>query len=273
MTSTTPTPSTGRRLRLTAAAAAAAIAAVGQPSAEAKLLSPAGPWPAPVVGATNPLLGSPFIFNGGHASANTSLQVWLPYGRQRRSALTRTIGGRTVIRGRLRDRTSRHSISGATLQIAAQNVDGGDWYLTGIARTSRKGRFKAILPPGPTRRVGVLYWPFVTSPGPVYSKRLLVRASARVYLKTTTRGRSVLFRGRVSGGPIPAGGLLVAAQVRNGGSWISVRLVRSQLSGRFRARYRFKFRNRSFAVRASVPAQPGWPLYTGSSQVKRVRTR
>lgn len=263
-----------RLRRLRAAAATIVLVGLGVPAtADAKLLPPPGPWPAPVVGATNPLLGTPSIANGGHASANVSLRVWLASGRQRRSVITRPIGWGTVVRGRLRDRISGRSIGGATVQLAAQNGDGGDWYLAGIARTSRKGGFRALLPPGPTRRVGILYWPFADSPAPVYSKRMLVRASGRVDLKTTARGRSVLFRGKVSGDAIPPGGLVVAAQVRNGAAWVSVRLVRTQPSGEFRARYRFKYRNRRFLVRATVPSQPGWPLYSGSSRPQRIRTR
>ncbi|MGH2943955.1 MAG: hypothetical protein ACRDLN_14395, partial [Solirubrobacteraceae bacterium] len=242
-------------------------------TADANLLPPPGPWPAPVVGATNPLLGSPFTDNGGYASAQASLRVWLPSGRQRRAAITQTIGRRTVVRGRLRDRISRRSISGATVQLATQNVEGAEWYLVGVARTNRKGRFRALLPAGPTRRAAVLYWPFASSLTPVYSKRLLVRASARVSLRISARGRSALFRGTVSGDVIPAGGLVVAAQVRNGDAWVSVRLVRTDANGRFRARYRFKYRNRRFVVRATAPSQPGWRLYSGSSGRRSIRTR
>lgn len=252
---------------LISATAAAATPAV----AHATLLAPAGPWPAPVAGATNPLIGTPFVFNGGQATPNASLRVWLPHGSSRRMAITRTIGGRTVVRGRLRSRDSRRSISGATVQLAAQNTDGGDWYVAAVARTTRKGGLRAVLPPGPTRRVAVIYWPQITSPAPVFSRRLLVRASARVYLKTSMlKRRRIVFRGRVSGAPIPAGGLVLAAQVRNGRTWATVRLVRTQASGWFVAHYRFKYASRRFRVRALAPAQPAWPLYSGHSRPQRV---
>jgi len=258
--------------------AATAVAAVlvalwpATPS-NAGLLPPPGLWPAPVVGATNPLAGTTLAANGDPASADVALGVWLPSGHRRRAAITRTMGEPAVVRGRLRDRMSRRSIRGATVQLAAQNAGGGDWYLAGVTSTNSKGGFKAVLPPGPTRRVAILYWPFVNSPAPVYSRRLLVRSAGRVYLKTIVRGRSVIFTGRVSGDVIPPGGLLVAAQVRNGGAWVSVRLVRTQPSGRFRARYRFKYGNRRFLVRATAPSQPGWPLYSGSSRPQTIRTR
>ena len=254
---------------------ASAVVAVAVPSvAHVTLLAPAGPWPAPIVGAHNPLTGTPFVFNGGYATANASLRVWLPYGSSRRVAITRAVGGRVVVRGRLRNRDNRRAISGAALQLAAQNAAGGDWQLIAAAATNRRGRFRAVLPPGPSRRVAVLYWPDVNAGGPVFSRRLLVRASARVYLKTSMlRRRKIVFRGRVSGAPIPAGGLLVAAQVRNGRNWATVRLVRTLPSGRFVARYRFKYAARRFRVRALVPAQPAWPLYSGHSRPHRVTSR
>jgi len=251
-----------------------AVTAAAPSVAQATLLAPPGPWPATVVGASNPLTGTPFILNGGQATQNASLRVWLPRGSAHRAAITRSIGGKTVVRGRLRNRDIDRSISAATVQLVAQDGAGGDWQVVGAAQTNRKGRFRAVLAPGPTRRVAVLYWPAVTSPTPVFSRRLLVRAGARVYLKTAmlTRHR-IVFRGRVSGAAIAPGGVLVAAQVRNGRAWATVRLVRTLASGRFVARYRFKYGGRRYKVRALVPAQPAWPLYSGHSQPQRVRSR
>lgn len=267
-------PRTAVRVPVATATATAALLVALWPATptNAGMLPPPGLWPAPVVGATNPLAGTAATANGAPASADVALGVWLPSRQRRRAVITRTIGEPIVVRGRLRDRASRRSIRAATVQLAAQSVSGGDWYLAGVTSTNRKGGFKAILPPGPTRRVAILYWPFASSPAPVYSRRLLVRSAGRVYLKTIVRGRSVVFAGKVSGDAIPPGGLLVAAQVRNGGAWVSVRLVRTQASGRFRARYRFKYGDRRFLVRATAPSQPGWPLYSGSSRPQMIRT-
>jgi hypothetical protein len=269
------TPTTTRLITLTAISAVTAAAAASSPSfGQATLVAPPGPWPATVIGATNPLSGTPFVFNGAHATANASLRVWLPHRAGRRAAITRAIGRKTVVRGRLRNRDTHRSISAAALQLAAQHASGGDWYVVGTVLTNRKGRFRAVLPAGPSRRIAVLYWPHITAPGPVFSRRLLVRASARVYLRTAmlTRHR-IVYRGRVSGAPIPSGGLVVAAQVRNGRAWATVRLVRTLPSGRFVARYRFKYPGRRYEVRALAPAQPAWPLYSGHSHPQRVKSR
>ncbi|MCA1697389.1 MAG: hypothetical protein LC790_00165 [Actinobacteria bacterium] len=263
------TPIRRRAVALTVAL----FAGVPTAAADAKLLVPPGPWPAPVLGASNPLAGTPLAFNGADATPNASLRVWLPVGASRQTVITRAFGGQTVVRGRLSDRDSNRSISGAAVQIAAHNGNAGDWYLTGVARTNYRGAFRAVLPAGPTRRVAALYWPHITASIPVFSRRLLVRTSARVYLKTSMlAGRRIVYRGRVSGAPIPPGGLLVAAQVRNGPTWATVRLVRTYASGRFVARYRFKHTGRRFQVRARVPSQPAWPLYSGQSHTQRVRS-
>jgi hypothetical protein len=260
--------------RLTLAAFAAAAMAIAPAPAGAELLPPPGLWPAPVAGAVNPLAGTSVPLNGGHATQNVSLRVWLAFRGARRTAITRPIGGRTVIRGRLRNRDDRHSIGGAAVQLAAELVDRADWFIAGIAYTNRRGEFRAVLPTGPTHRIAALYWPTATSTSPISSRRLLVRATARVRLKTSMlHGRRIVYRGHVAGAPIPPGGLLVAAQVRNGRSWATVRIVRTLASGRFTARYRFKHPERRYEVRALVPAQPSWPLYSGHSQSRLVRTR
>jgi hypothetical protein len=262
------TPTSRRTIALIAATAALAVPAV----AHAELLPPPGPWPAPVSGASNPLKGTQFTFNGAAATANATLRVWLAGGR---SALTRPAGARTILRGRLRDSTSRRPVSGAIVQLAAHNAtDGGDWYLTGVTQTNHNGEFRAVLPAGPTRRIAAVYWPSVNATLPVFSRRLLVRASAHVYLRTAMlEGRRIVYRGRVSGAPIPPGGLLVAAQVKNGGSWATVRLPRTDASGNFVARYRFKHAGRRLHVRAYVPSQPAWALYSAHSHPNTVRSR
>jgi hypothetical protein len=265
------TPTRRRAAVVIIAAAAAAVPAI----AHARLLPALGPWPAPVANATNPLNGTPFALNGEQAAQNASLRVWLPAGASRQPAVTRAFGARTIVRGRLTNRDTDRPISGATVQIAANNVnDGADWYLAGTVRTNASGVFRAVLPAGPTRRVAAVYWPTISATLPLFSATVVVRTSARVYLKTAMlEGRRIVYRGQVSGAAIPPGGLLVAAQVKNGASWATVALIRTYQSGRFVARYRFKHAARRFEVRASVPAQPAWPLYTGHSHTTTVTSR
>ena len=270
-------PSPLPRLRRGACAAALAAAALAwlPATAGAALIPAPGPWPTNVAGATNPLVGTPFLLNGGHATANAELRVWLPDRARRRTAITRTVGQYTTIRGRLRNRDDRHSISGATLIVAVQNVySPADWTAATTVKTNRRGDFRTVLGPGYHRRAALLYYPSVSTGSPIFSRRLLIRARSRVVLERPFhRGRSYRFDGQVSAGiaPIPPAGLLVALQVRNrSGNWVSARLRRTTASGRFRIRYTFPTRTR-LNVRVALPSQSGWALYAGYSRVRPIR--
>lgn len=266
-----------RRLALGLTATVAAAAAIAPSSAAAKLIPPPGPWPTDVAGATNPLTGTAFAWNGGNATANASLRVWLPSGHRRRTTITRTIGRHTVLRGRLRNRDTRRSISGATLIVAVQNVyEPTTWTAVTSVRTSRRGNFRALLAPGYHRRAAVLYYPAATSPQPLYSRRVLIRARSRIALRRPFhKRRRYRFDGQVSAGtlPVPAGGLIVGLHVRNRqGNWITARLARTTASGRFRIRYTFP-RAARLTIRVIAPAQNGWPLYAGYSRRWTIRPR
>lgn len=260
----------------------AALAAAG--TAHARLIPPPSPWPTGVVNAGNPLWGSPFTANGSNASANTKVRVWLPVRRSHRTVITRTVDAHTVVRGSLTNLDTHTWIAGATVILCVQSVYGGNWQSASTGVTSRHGQFRLVLPPGYTRRVAVVYWPFINSPMPAFSGRVLVRARPRVKLSTSTHGRTVQFRGLVNGNPppetgvpslatIPPNGLLVAIQVRNNQRhWVTARLTRTGPDGGFYTHYRFPAGNR-FRVRASVPTQGGWYLFGGHSSTRTVRPR
>lgn len=263
---------------LSALVVALALSAAAAPSsASAALIPPPGPWPTNVTGASNPLVGTPFAFNGGHATPNADLRVWLPSRHKRLTTVTRAVGQYTTIRGRLRNRDDHHSISGATLIVAVNNVYApADWSAVTTARTNRRGDFRVVLGPGYHRRVGILYYPTVASTSPVFSRRLLIRARSRVTLgRPFRKERAYRFDGQVSAGvaPIPGGGLTIALQVRNrSGKWVSARLARTAPSGRFRIRYTFPSPT-SLTIRVLVPAQTGWALYAGHSRKWTIHPR
>lgn len=275
-------------LRTLAYGPAAALVAAGgivlATPAHARLIPPPSPWPAGVLNAGNPLWGSPFTANGANATANAKVRVWLPVGRSHRTIITRTVDAHTVVRGSLTNLDRHTRIAGGTVILCVQSVYGGDWQSAGTGVTSSRGQFRLVLPPGYARRVAVVYWPFVNSPLPAFSGRVLVRARPRVSLSTSTRGRTIQFRGLVNGNPppgagvpplatIPPNGLLVAIQVRNNQHhWVTARLTRTGPDGGFYTHYRFPAGNR-FRVRASVPTQGGWYLFGGHSGTRTVRPR
>ncbi len=270
-------PPAPRRRALSAAALTLGVTAALTPTtATAALIPPAGPWPTSITGATNPLIGTPFTFNGSHATANAQLSIWLPSRGRKATQLTRSVSSQTLIRGRLRNRDSRRSIAGATLTLAQQNVYAPEWTALVNIRTNRKGYFRATLPPGYHRRIGAFYYPTLTSRVPVFSRHVLLRAKSRVNLaRPFGKRRSYRFDGQVTGGILtpPASGLLIALQVRNrNGNWITARLLRTTASGRYRIRYRFPSRG-VLRVRIYVPSQTDWPLFAGTSTVRVIHPR
>lgn len=260
----------------TAALTFGVAAALTPATATAGLIPPAGPWPTNVTGAANPLIGTPFAFNGSYATPNAELRIWLPVHGRKVMQLTRTVGFQTRIRGRLRNRDNRRSIGGATLTLAQQNVYAPEWTALVNVQTDRKGNFRATLPPGYHRRIGAFYYPTVSSTSPVFSRRVLLRAKSRVDLtRPFGKGRSYRFDGQVAGGILtpPTSGLLIALQVRNrSGNWVTARLRRTTASGRYRIRYRFPSRG-TLRVRVLVPSQTDWPLFAGASVIRTIRPR
>lgn len=239
----------------------------------AKLIPPPGPWPVAVSGAANPLAGTPLIANGTHATANASLRVWLADGHKQRTTITRPVGRPTAVAGRLRNRDTRRSIAGAIVTLVAQNVYHDEWTVVANARTNRKGHFRVILPSAYHRRAAIIYYPDVNATVPVYSRRLLVRASGRVFLgRPHHTKRRYRFDGVVSGAPVPATGLLVALQVLNRtGHWITARLANTRPDGHFRIRYTFL--PGRLSVRVLAPSQTAWLLFGGHSRTRTITPR
>lgn len=237
------------------------------------LIPAPGPWPTAVAGATNPLAGTPVVANGTNATANASLRAWLADGTKRRTTVTRSIGRRTAVVGRLSSRFAHRSIGGAIVTLVAQNVYHAEWSVVTSTRTDRKGRFRVILAPGYHRRAAVIYYPDVNATVPLYSRRLLVRASGRVFLgQPHHTNRTYRFHGAVGGAPVPATGLLVALQVLNrSGHWITARLANTRADGQFHIRY--KFASGRLTVRILAPSQTAWLLYGAHSQTRTINPR
>jgi hypothetical protein len=252
---------------------AVVLAALAPTAAPAGLIPPPGPWPTAVDGATNPLAGTAVLANGTNATANASLRVWLADGATRRTTITRPIGRPTAVAGRLRNRTTHRSIGGAVVTLVAQNVYHAEWSVVTTDRTDRKGRFRVLLPSGYHRRAAILYYPDVNATVPLYSRRLLVRASSRVFLgRPHHTKRRFRFDGVVSGAPVPPTGLLVALQVLNrSGHWITARLANTRPTGRFHIRY--DFQPGRLSVRILAPSQTAWLLYGGHSQTRTITPR
>jgi hypothetical protein len=185
-------------------------------------------------------------------------------GRLTRAADGAGLGGREV-------RVVSHPSRGALVPAAVATV-----------RTGEEGGFELRLPPGPSRRVNVV---FAGDGGLEESSRrpLELRVRSGISLRAAPRAlrteEVVRLSGKVRsrGAPIPRRGKLVAIQYLEEAThrWRPVLVTRSDHHGRFRAHYRFRYVTGRAAIRlrATALAEERWPYAPGSSPPVTVRVQ
>jgi hypothetical protein len=140
--------------------------------------------------------------------------------------------------------------------------------------TGRGGRFAVWLAPGTSRHVVVAFrGGDGLGPAPRRSLALRVRAGVSLVAEPTDlhTGESVRLRGRVLLGParVSGRGKLIAIQYleRATGRWRPALVVRTDAKGRFDTTYRFRYvtGEARIRLRATAPAEGGWPFARGSS--------
>ena len=163
-------------------------------------------------------------------------------------------------------------VAGAEVCVASRTLGTGSAEtITATPRTDSEGRFRARLPAGPSREIRVAHWP-----GPERALerylRLTTRAVPRLRVRpqrTLENGERARFRVALPG-PGPAS-RRVAVQARADGRWIRVAGGQTNARGTFRAAYRFRSTSgrRTYAFRAIVPRQAGYPYAGGASTTRR----
>jgi hypothetical protein len=222
-------------------------------------------------GLANPLAQVPgHVGNGAGASARARIAVAFqrPDGGTARRVRSRH-GRRWTIAGRLTD-ASGAGIAGAQVG-AAWKVDGRGWVARPGVRTRADGRFVYLLPPGPSRAVRFTYFAFSDSRAVELSNVVRVDVLAPLEIRADRRrvtgSRVVRLSGRVGGGPIPRGGVLVTLQgFQAGWGWRTFRTVRTDRRGRWSTQYRFRLSSGRFGFRAVVPRQGSFPYATTRSK-------
>jgi hypothetical protein len=186
------------------------------------------------------------------------------------------IGRAARLRGRLT--VNRQATAGASVEVWRQLDGGADWKRLGTVTTSKTGRFSYKARRGPARTIRFRYPGGAMIRGRNADVRLRVRASTSMAVsrRSVITGEYVTFHGRLRGGWLPAGGVLVELQVFTRGRWRTFAQPRaSGTSGRWAYRYRFEtIRGRAqFRFRARIRRQRGYPFTTGHSRFVRVRVR
>ena len=147
-------------------------------------------------------------------------------------------------------------------------------------RTGPDGAFSVRLPGGvSSRTLRFTYRAHLGDAVPAATSGLTLGVRAGIALSISPRvasvGRSIAFRGRLLGGPIPRGGKQLVLQARSrGGSWIVFNVIRCDARGRYRARYRFRLAGPvRYQFRVLSEPEADYPFGGGSSNVVTVRER
>ncbi|MBE2316690.1 hypothetical protein DVA67_011950 [Solirubrobacter sp. CPCC 204708] len=188
------------------------------------------------------------------------------------------VGRQTRLYGRLT--VAGQPMPNAPVQVWRQlDLTGtGAWEQIATVTTSRTGRFSYLAPRGPARTIRFRYPGSGQIRGRNGDVALRVRAAStiRAGRRTVINGEYVTFRGRLTGGWIPAAGALVELQVRTRGQWRTFAQPRaSAQTGRWSYRYRFQTvqGGARFTFRARIRRQPGLPFTTGHTRTVHVRVR
>ena len=184
-------------------------------------------------------------------------------------------GQGATVSGTLLDGDDRPVASAVVSLTTAPLMSGAQWSSSGAATTDRSGRFTFNLPPGPARRLRVVFeGDHRALPS---SRSFTLRVPALTTLSaspTTVRvGRVAVFSGRLAGGMIPARGKIVTVQALiPGRGWQTFAVARSNGWGEWSARYRFRASvgRAGYSIRALVPAESGYPFESFTSRPIRV---
>lgn len=208
-------------------------------------------------------------------AAKTRLFARLRWRRRGGPQVTVPFGAGAVLSGRLVNAEGA-GLAGRRLRVVARPSHGA---LTRrqveAVRTGAHGGFKLDLPAGPSRRISVVFAGeagFAAARRPALALRVRGSATLSAAPRALRTGQSVRLWGRVRtrGAPLPRRGKLVAIQYFESEArlWRPVLVTRSDHSGRFRARYRFRYITGTARIRlrAVALAEERWPYAPGSSR-------
>jgi hypothetical protein len=186
-----------------------------------------------------------------------------------------SLGDEVRLAGVVKTRDGR-SLADAQVHVLSRTTNSPEHELA-VLRTDLRGRFAYVSRANATAVLRVAYHGSSTTLPSQREVTLLVPGSSTIHARPrrVLNGRAVTFAGQVRSLPIPAGGKLVELQVVLSGRWQTFRTVRTDASGAWRVRYRFR---RSCGVlryrfRARVPAEAGHPFEPGHTRAVVVRVR
>jgi len=215
--------------------------------------------------------------------AKSRLFARLRGGHGRGDALTVPFAAPALLSGRLTRAADGAGLGGREVRVISRPSRGA-LVSSAVAtvKTGEAGGFELKLPPGPSRRVSVV---FAGDGGLEESSRrpLELRVRSGVSLRAAPRrlrtDQVVRLGGKVMsrGAPIPRRGKLVAIQYLEEAThrWRPVLVTRSDHHGRFHAHYRFRYVTGTAVIRlrATALAEERWPYAPGSSAPVAIRVQ
>lgn len=209
---------------------------------------------------------TPHLPNGSPACTTATLTM-LANGKPRSRPMR--FGRRVQISGLLRCEDT--PISDAEIQIAGAG-------LPVSLSTDANGRFRYTLRAGPTRTLDATYRAYSDDRTPAAHARLKLEAYPVIALQITPRqthnGGTIIWRGRVIGGPLPPGGLTLLVEVKIGGRWETFDQL-ATANGRFAYRYAFQrtTQTTTYTFRVAIPSSgaAGYAYLPSASRSIRVR--
>ncbi|HTT93400.1 MAG TPA: hypothetical protein VMF55_01920 [Solirubrobacterales bacterium] len=209
----------------------------------------------------------------GKAGAGALADRGAPGSRAAGAGLAVDYGTAAALRGRLTDARGG-AVAGRPVAVTVRQAAGLGRPERHRVMTDPRGRFALRLPPGTSRRVTAAFrGGRGLAPAPRRSLTLRVRAGVTLSAVPTElrTGDSVRLRGRVRLGPagLSGRGKLIAIQYleRATRRWRPALVVRADARGRFDTTYRFRYVTgvALIRLRATAPAEGGWPFARGSS--------
>jgi len=161
----------------------------------------------------------------------------------------------------------RKPVRGAMVRAVSRSRGERHFSPAGYARTTRRGHFRLRLRAGTSRKVRLAYC--APGGGAVKDLRIKVTASSslRANRRSVSNGQKVMFRGRLTGRPVPRVGKLVEVQAFFRSHWRTISTTRTTRTGLWHFAYRFGgTRGRvRYRFRAFIPAENGYPYEPGAS--------
>jgi hypothetical protein len=226
-----------------------------------------------------PAVGGAGPASAGPARAETRIFALLRWRHRRRPDLTVPFGAAAVLSGRL-VRVDGAGLGGRALRVVSHPFEGSLARPSAVTvRTGPGGGFRLKLRKGTSRGVSVAFAGDGGLAGTA-RPRLALRVRGGVTLRAAPRalrtGKALRLAGRVRtrGTPVRRG-KLVAIQYYESAArrWRPVLVTHADFTGRFHARYRFRYVTGSARIRlrAMVLGEERWPYAPGASRPLTVR--